>query len=192
MGQTCSLISLGSSRIQHDVIMMEKPTRVKLHQYREVSLLVATLRNVDVYCVVRPDSSQAAIHAAMSCLAEIGEASFFSPWRVKRILRRLGRTWTEVTAGVGWTEDLAAAISMSRDLLEDLDLAGVSPLEVDRRDEYDDVIFAIMANIIVGDSTSIVSWVKTVYEIGSRADQDQALSSTLQAVENFLAATRGP
>jgi len=81
---------------------------------------------------------------------------------------------------------------MSRDLLEDLDLAGVSPLEVDRRDEYDDVIFAIMANIIVGDSTSIVSWVKTVYEIGSRADQDQALSSTLQAVENFLAATRGP
>lgn len=70
-------------------------------------------------------------------------------------MRRLGRVWSDDVGVDGWTNDLASAIARSRAILGELDLAGVGPLVPEICDEYDDIIFFLMGQVIAGDRGSL-------------------------------------
>lgn len=105
-------------------------------------------------------------------------------------MRKFGKVWDEKFYDGGWSDELTVAISRSRDLLEELDLAGVGPLAPELRDEHDDIIFAVMAKIVVGDDNSLDSWAAMVYEIDSEAFDGAPIRRALQDVETELRRAR--
>jgi hypothetical protein len=70
--------------------------------------------------------------------------------------------------------------------LEELDLAGVAPLEPRIRDEYDDIIFAVMAKIVTGDQNPLSSWVEMIYGIDASTFDEAPIVSALESVEAEL------
>lgn len=106
------------------------------------------------------------------------------------MMRRLGRVWSEGAGVDSWTNDLAKAIARSRAILGQLDLAGVGPLVPEICDEYDDIIFSLMGQVIVGDRASLQSWVEMAYEIDSTVDGGASIRSALRAVQQILWSAR--
>lgn len=172
--------------------MVDKNTTVAVYRWREVTILRSIILDRALFCLVRPEQLETDIERAVRDVGHMGTSSWWPKWRARRAFRKLGRVWDESVYDAGWSGQLVVAISKSRDLLEGIDLAGVAPLEPRIRDEYDDIIFAVMAKIINGDPKPLHSWVAMVYGVDAGTFDDAPIRSALENVEAQLRGARYP
>jgi len=171
-------------------MMKTSANGVFLERSEDVHIVRFSFPRLLLFCLPRPMVSQAEIFALVSALKEIRGSSWLSRRRAIRLMRRLGRVWSEGVGADSWTNDLASAIGRSRAILGELDLAGVGPLVPEICDEYDDIIFSLMGQVIVGDQGSLESWVEMAYEIDSTVDGGASIRIALRAVQQILRSAR--
>lgn len=167
-------------------MMVDRNPTVSVYRWREVTILRAVFPDRALFCLVRPERFEADVQRIVRDVGDIRISPRCSGWRARRTLRKLGKVWDESSHEPGWSERLVQAISRSRDLLEELDLAGVAPLEPRIRDEYDDIIFAVMAKIVTGDQNPLSSWVEMIYGIDASTFDEAPIVTALESVEAEL------
>lgn len=170
--------------------MATSANRVVVDRSEDVVIVRFTFARLLLYCLPRPMVPEADIYTLVSALNGISGSSWLSRRRATCLMRRLGRVWSEGAGVDSWTNDLAKAIARSRAILGQLDLAGVGPLVPEICDEYDDIIFSLMGQVIVGDRASLQSWVEMAYEIDSTVDGGASIRSALRAVQQILWSAR--
>lgn len=169
--------------------MMQSGTRCSIHQCRDVMLVDISLSDRTVYCIARPSDASGEINAILRMVQEVKCSGACARRKIRRLLGLAGRTWIEMGPRL-WSSEFAAELSRARDLMEDLDLAGVGNLEADARNEYDDILVAVISKIVRADDAPVLPWVELTYSTQMTASERGRVCDALNEVESILRRAR--